>query len=219
MRSIVCALCFVAVWLGVAAAETVPLYKGYVFGMSRDDIAKMAGVGECPDTDDATALCRDRETYAGEQWLQMFVFFEGRLVAIKLVAHGQDNHFVAAFDALNDTGDVIVKIKDALGNVFDAFVEMPLAQNGQDYERAQVKFAQNAVSTGAVTYTYYSRDAFVPGGAPGVSNVSDFLAVAPESLMSTELLLVCKPGSEAVTVRFAAPKLAMKLAERELKNL
>lgn len=212
MRYMAWALCAVVMWCGMAAAETVPLYKDYVYGMPRADVAKVPGVGACPDTEDPAALCREGESFAGETWTQVFAFFEERLIAIKLVAQGMDNHFMAALNALNNTGDVVVEIKDAAGNVFDAFVEAPLAKDGQIYEQNQIKFAQDAVSTGAITYTYYSKDAFVPGGAPGASDRSDFLVSAPDSIRATELALVSTAYSATVIVRFLAPKLAMRSA-------
>lgn len=47
----------------------------------------------------------------------------------------------------------------------------------------------------------------------------DFLAKAPDSLRATELKLVTTTYPATVTVRFLAPKLAMKLAVKDWENM
>lgn len=199
----------------VYADSPAPLYGKYTFGTARSEIAKLPGVGACPETEPTGSLCLDEQPYAGKHWTQVFVFTDAALVAVKLVADDAGGYFVSALDAIDHDKDVIATIKDANGNVFDIFAEMPQSVDGQDYDNRQIAFAKNALRTGFVCYRIFNRDAFVPGGAPGAQDVSDFMATAPDSLRSRELRLTVSASPARVEVVFTAPILAMKLLATE----
>ena len=150
MRSIVYALCFVVLWLGSAAAEAVPLYKGYVFGMPRADIAKVAGVGECADTSLGDALCADGQVFAGQEWLQIFVFNAGKLDRVALVATEIDQHYSAAMGAVVNNKFSLVAIHTPQ-NIFDMFAEV--RRRGGDIVAGVTEFEMQGLRAGKITCT------------------------------------------------------------------
>lgn len=194
-----------------ANGDNILLYKDFFFSQPRADIQKIPGVKTC-DNFEAGALCRERQPFAGFDWLQAFTFLDNNLVQVTLVEDFSQDRYVKVVGAIHNNGLFLAHLQSG-AQAFD-FAAHAKSKGKDAAVQAMNIFEKRGLNDGQVIYTFIPNDT-VPI-LRDAGSFAGFLPKSPGNMRTVEMEIREDIGGPWIAIRFFATKAAEKLMGQKI---
>jgi hypothetical protein len=197
----------------IASADNVKLYKHYTFGMSKDKIKKEANVYDCSKDFEQGALCKDKQSFVGENIDLGFRFINNKLVTVVLFTEFTNENYIKFIGALNSKFQLLTM--ESNQKKIDFLVQMKKYKRGV-FLKNITDFEQNGLSNGNIKYSFIDKNVFLKLGKSS-SNITDLVMKASEDIRAVEYIITEDGNNAYGLIQFSAPKKSLALLKKKQK--
>ena len=196
----------------VTPIAQLTLYKEFYFGQTKAEIQRMPGFVFCG-TDAIDALCRPRQSFADEQWTQVLVFTDEKLIRVALTGPYSNKRETNALGVIvsNDFIPLFVKTQD--GRSYDYYQALKMKKT-EVAEKEYQDFVIQAATLGKIT-VYFLQDNAVQGIQESFNSLIDN---AHDHTRSIEVDLNAVATKTEVSIRFLYPVLEKKILKEQISK-
>ena len=216
MRFMFALCCAVLLPASLCGAAELTLYKEFFLGQAKAGIEKMPGMTDCSD-EGLDLLCREGQSFAGLEWVQVLVFEEEALVRVALSGPSSDNgRFVNAVGAIAGSDFTVILVQAADGRAFDV-LETLRAKKADVVQNELGAFLLMAASIGEVALVCVPNEAVMAAKKENRGKAFfDFFMNAPLETRFVEIKANETDPDDDVVISFTFPVAAMKKMHQQM---
>lgn len=197
---------------------TIRLYKDFTAGMSYDEVKRKPNVHDATKLEIPTVrLYREVEIFGGQNWGQLFGFYENKLTEVSLLSYNIEQ-YQPAINTVVNSGFVLVYMESAT-QWLDC-IALYRTQNQEVIFSGIDEFEQNALNHNHLTLLFVEKSIlqrYMPQLIDKESPSKFLMAILPENarLVTVVVTALEDPENPLLTLTFSAPSYARSILKED----